>query len=140
MFYKENENEFSATGPIQITYTLSSTVSIVTSVYGDARNDATVSIMNGSSLAWAGSVTQASPNVTIPYPLYLGGVTITQGAFYMTIPTALQPGMMVFSAMLASPNTPAFQFTASVAQWSLTSMASLPENADNSQDYAQTDQ
>jgi hypothetical protein len=126
MYYSENA-VFTASGPLQITFPISSYLTVVTSVFGDARQFATVSIQNGSVTMWSAQLSQALPNQATPYPISVGGLTIEKGAgFYLTIPTTMQQGSVVLSAMISSGSTPPTQFTAQVAQWSLTSAASAP--------------
>lgn len=117
-----NEAFLAGAGPLSFTFWISSTVSIVTNVFGDARNNATVTIYNGSLPIWSGTMTQASPTITIPFDLYLGAVIINKGmTFNLTIPTQMQPGSVVMSGMVTTPPNPPQPFSAQIASWPLTS-------------------
>jgi hypothetical protein len=102
--------EFSAEtvgkGPMKITYYLSAQVTIVTSVIGDARNIASVTIMDGTATAWSGTMVQATPDIDIPYALQLSSVKIETGAsFHLTIPTGLQNGNVMMHATIDQQGT-----------------------------------
>jgi hypothetical protein len=110
-------------GPLQFTYPLTPTVSIVTTVTGDARNNASVQIMNGSLPLWAGTMMQTFPQIKTPFDLILGTITIAAGCtFNLTIPTLSQNGSVTMQATITSGGvtTP---FGAIIANWPLTSGA-----------------
>jgi hypothetical protein len=112
-----------ATGALAFTYVLSGPVSITTTVTGDARQYATVGIVNGSLTLWSTTLTQLSPTAEVPYDVVAGQLTIKQGGtFTLTIPTTIQQGQVAASLMIATPTTPKGQpFAAAVANWSLSS-------------------
>ncbi|OIN45261.1 hypothetical protein BLL37_31165 [Pseudomonas azotoformans] len=112
-----------AAANLKITYVLTSTISIVTEVSGDARQNATVTIMNGSQQVWNATMTQAEPTATIGSNLIIGSVTIKAGGtFTLQIPTVTQPGSMTAALTLITPNNPGgIPFNAQVAQWPLSS-------------------
>lgn len=115
-------NEFMAAGPLQITYWLTPSVTVVTSVFGDARNATTVGIYNGSMLVWTGSMNQVSPKAIVETDLNLGSFYMKAGTtFTMTIPTQQQPGSMFMQATVQTPPNPPTPFNAVVATWPLTS-------------------
>lgn len=121
----KNVLETLASGPLQFTYVLSPSVSIVTNVFGDGRNMATVSIVNGTVTVWSASMTQAVPVAETTFDLDLGSLSIKAGAkFTLTIPTQQQLGSVLMQAELQSPPNPWFKFTAVVAQWPLSSATS----------------
>ena len=112
-----------AAAPLVISYVLSSTVSIVTTVSGDARQYATVAIWNGSWMVWSATRTHAEPTATLPSDIILGSLTIKKGGtFNLQIPTTIQPGGITASLTLVTPNNPAgIPFNATVASWPLSS-------------------
>lgn len=112
-----------ASAPVVITYVLSSTVSIVTTVTGDARQYASVGILNGSLMLWSATMTQLEPTATIPYDIIAGTLIIKKGGtFTLQIPTTLQPGSMTANLTVATLNNPqGTPFTGVVAMWALTS-------------------
>lgn len=120
-------DEFSAAAfaaaNLKITYVLTSTVNIVTEVTGDARQNATVTIMNGSQPVWNATLTQGEPTATIGSNLILGSLTINGGGtFTLQIPTTTQPGSNAAALTLLTPNNPkGTPFNAQVASWPLSS-------------------
>lgn len=94
---------------------------INTTVMGDARNIAAVSIMFGSMAMYSVTLTQAFPTATIPYDMMIGNMTIQKGAtFTLTVPLANQLGMVFFQATIVTPLSTQ-PFASPVASWSLTS-------------------
>jgi hypothetical protein len=115
--------EAALAGPLQFTFVLTPTVNIVTTVTGDARNNASVQIMNGTLPVWSGAMTQSFPQTATTYDLILGTITIKSGCtFNLTIPTTSQNGFVVMQAMITSGGSTA-PFGAIVASWPLTSAA-----------------
>jgi hypothetical protein len=114
--------EAAAAAPLTFTYPISALVSITTTVSGDARQYASVSIMNGSAMLWTTTLTQFAPTAQIPYDIIAGQLTIkANGTFTLTIPTNLAPGNVVANLVIASPTNPTGQpFQATVAMWNLT--------------------
>lgn len=112
-----------AGAPLVINYILSSQVSITTTVTGDARQYATVAILNGSLTAWSTSLTQLSPTAELPYDIAAGQMTIKAGAtFTLTIPTTLLPGSVFGQMTIVTPTNPKGQPVGiTVASWPLTS-------------------
>ena len=83
--------EAAAAAPMVISYILTSEVTIQTTVIGDARNIASVAILDGSVTVWTTTLTQAAPDSETPYALVLCRFKIDAGAgFHLTIPTSLQ--------------------------------------------------
>lgn len=115
--------ELAATGPLVITFLLSSTVSITTTVTGDARQHATVGIVNGSVTLWSATMTQFEPTATVPFDLIAGTLTIKKGGtFALQIPTTAQNGSVIANLTIATLNNPqGTPFTATVASWPLVS-------------------
>lgn len=110
------------TAPLQFTSWLTSTVSVVTCVFGEARNEATAAIMYGSYMLWSGTMIQASPTIVINTELIYGSLRISRGAtFTLTIPTQIQPGNVFLQIEVLSPPNPAQPFSAQVAWWPLSS-------------------
>jgi hypothetical protein len=112
-----------AAAPLVITYVLSSQVSIVTTVTGDARQYANVAIQNGSLVAWSASLTQLNNAQQLPYDITAGQMTIKQGAtFTMTVPTAQQAGFVFDQMTIVTPLNPSGQqYGIQVASWPLAS-------------------
>lgn len=115
--------ERAVSGPLVFTFVLSSTVSITTAVTGDARQNATVAILNGSVTLWSATLTQFEPTATIPFDLIAGTLTIKKGGtFVLQIPTTLQNGTVIANLTIATLNNPqGTPFTATVASWPLVS-------------------
>ena len=109
------------TGPLIVTYPITASVSIVTTVTGDARQYANVAIVYGSLTTWSGTMTQLAPTITIPYDIVAGEITIKkEGSFTLTVPTSIQNGSVVASLTIES-GTQTVPFTATVAIWPLSS-------------------
>ncbi len=110
-------------GPLVFNFPISAQLSIQVSVSGDARQNATVSILNGSVVSWSTTLTQFSPTAELPYDIVAGDYTLKAGAgFVLTIPTTLQMGSVVARGTLVSPTQPDGQkFAVTVASWPLTS-------------------
>ncbi len=111
-----------AAGPLQFTFPLSPSVSVVTNVFGDARNNASVTIMSGSMPVWVGSMNQVSPIATVPTELKLGSLNIKAGTtFTLTIPTTMQNGNVLMQGEIQSPPNTWQPIIAIIAMWPLTS-------------------
>lgn len=112
-----------ASAPLVINYILSSQVSIVTTVTGDARQYATVAIVNGSLTAWSASLTQLNNSQQLPYDIVAGQMTIKKGAtFTLTIPTTSQAGSVFGQLTIVTPQNPdGQQYGIQVASWPLSS-------------------
>lgn len=115
------------TSPLVFDYILTPQVTIRTSVTGDARNIATVTIISGTVTVWAASMTQASPRAVTP-KLVMGDTTIEEGSsFTLTVPSTIQSGNVFFSGTIASGPNPPVPFQAIVAQWPLSSSLAAAE-------------
>jgi hypothetical protein len=112
-----------AGAPLVINYILSSQVSIVTTVTGDARQYATVAIVNGSLTAWSASLTQLNNSQQLPYDIVAGQMTIKKGATVtLTIPTTSQAGSVFATLTIVTPQNPKGQdYSIQVATWPLSS-------------------
>ncbi|HEX8127534.1 MAG TPA: hypothetical protein VF527_00305 [Pyrinomonadaceae bacterium] len=110
------------TAPLQFTSWLTSTVSVVTYVFGEARNEAFAAIKYGSVMIWSGTMIQAAPTIVINTELIYGSLRISRGAtFTLTIPTPIQLGNVFLQIEFLSPPNPAQQFSAQVSSWPLSS-------------------
>ncbi|PCF95377.1 hypothetical protein [Vreelandella nigrificans] len=113
--------ELMASAPLKFSYPITPEVSIDTTVTGDSRQYATVSIVYGSMQIWSGTMTQTAPKLTIPFNIVAGSITIEEGGtFMLTIPTPLQNGSVVASLTIKS-STSTVPFNAFVATWPLSS-------------------
>lgn len=122
--------------PLVFDYILTPQVTIRTSVTGDARNIATVTIINGTVAVWAASMTQASPKAVTP-KLVMGDFTIEEGAtFTLTVPSTIQNGNMFFDGVTASGSNPPTPFQAIVAQWPLSSTTAAAQFLEAQDDSA----
>jgi hypothetical protein len=112
-----------AAAPLVLTFVLSSQVSIVTTVTGDARQYANVAIMNGSLTAWSASLTQLNNSQQLSYDINAGLMTIKKGAtFTLTVPTAQQQGFVFAQMTIVTPENPNGQpYGIQVATWPLSS-------------------
>jgi hypothetical protein len=109
-------------GPLEFTFPLSPSATVVTSVFGDARNSASVTIMSGSMPVWNGSMNQVSPNAVVPYELKLGSLNIKAGMrFTLTIPSTQQMGNVLMMGEVQTPPNDWQPISAFVAMWPLTS-------------------
>lgn len=115
--------QFAVTGPLVFTFVLSATVSITVTVTGDARQYATVAIVNGSVTLWSVTLTQFETTATLPFDVIAGPLTIKKGSgFVLQIPTTLQNGSVVATLTVATPNNPnGTTFSATIASWPLVS-------------------
>lgn len=115
--------EGAAAAPLVITFPISGAVSIVTTVTGDARQNASVQIVNGAFSLWSTQLTQFTPTATLPYDVIAGEMTFKQGgSFTLTIPTVNQNGNVVTQCIIVTPTNPKGQpFAAMVASWTLSS-------------------
>jgi hypothetical protein len=110
--------------PLQFTCWLTPSVSVVTNVFGDARNQVLVSIIYGTITIWNGTMMQTAPTLVINTELIYGSLRISRGAtFTLTIPTQIQPGDVFLQIEVLSPPNPAQPFAALVATWPLSSLA-----------------
>lgn len=109
--------------PLHFEFPLSGSVTVTTDVFGDQRNNAVVSIKNGSLTVWAATLTQVSPVGTIQSELILGSINIKAGTtFTLTIPTSMQNGNVMMNGSIQSPPSPDWvQINAQVASWPLNS-------------------
>lgn len=108
--------------PLQFTFPLSPSVTVVTTVFGAARNQASVAIMSGTMTVWVGSMIQASPVAEVKQELRLGTLNIKAGTtFTLTIPTTMQNGNVFMQGELQSPPNPWQPFSAIIAMWPLSS-------------------
>ncbi|MHA1597953.1 MAG: hypothetical protein ACTSV1_04455 [Alphaproteobacteria bacterium] len=116
------ESVQAGSGPLSIRYYLSSQVSIVTDVTGDARNVATVTIYNSTVAVYSGTMMQASPTLETPNDLILGTISIKAGAkFSMIVPSTQANGSVTLSCDLKSGDNPFTPFTAQIATWPMSS-------------------
>ncbi|MBB4003111.1 hypothetical protein [Aurantimonas endophytica] len=115
--------ELAAASPLVINFVLSPQLTISTTVTGDARQNATVSLVNGSVALWSTTLTQFTPTAEIPYDIVGGQLTIKKGgSFTLTIPTSGQAGSVVASLTVVTPTAPqGIPFNATVASWTLSS-------------------
>lgn len=113
--------EVLASAPLKFSYPITPEVSIDTTVTGDSRQYATVSIVYGSLSLWSGTMTQLAPKIEIPYDIVAGSITIDQGGtFTLTVPTTLQNGSVAASLVITTA-TSKVPFNAIVASWPLSS-------------------
>jgi hypothetical protein len=110
------------TGPLNFSYPITALVSINTSVTGDSRQYASVSIVYGSLTLWSQTLTQLGHTATIPFEILAGDITIEKGGtFVLAIPTSLQNGSVTANLMIKSGPQPAVPFKGPVASWPLSS-------------------
>ncbi len=112
-----------AAAPLTFSFPITPTCSFNTTVTGDARATALVTIMNGSIAVWGATLMQLSPTATLTYDLKVGVDTVKAGTtFTLTIPTTSQMGSLVATTTIASPTNPqGIQFQAAIANWPLVS-------------------
>jgi hypothetical protein len=108
--------------PLQFTCWLTPSVSVVTNVYGDARDEVLVSLIYGTVMIWNGTMMQSAPTVVIKTELIDGSLRISSGAtFTLTIPSQIQPGNVFLQIEVLSPPNPLQPFSALIASWPLSS-------------------
>lgn len=112
-----------AAAPLTITQVLSGQVAVSTTVSGEARQYATVSILNGSASLWSTTLTQFNSTAVTPYDIVAGQITISEGCgFTLTIPTSIMQGAVVANLTITTPTTPkGNRYTITVASWGLSS-------------------
>ena len=111
-----------AAGPLNFDFYLTADVDFKTSVTGDARNIAAVTIVYGSVVVWATTLTQGDPQHKTTADLWLGNLMISAGAtFTLTIPTNDQPGNVMASGTLTRSGQDPVHFGWQIAQWPLKS-------------------
>ena len=104
----------------QRSFDLAADLSIQVTVRGAAGNTAEVAFYSGSLRLGALTAMQLSPRQIFVGPLQAGSVRVEPGAtITLTIPTALQKGMLFLQATFSTATTPATTISASVAQWPL---------------------
>ena len=113
--------ELMASAPLKFSYPITPEVSIDTTVSGDSRQNATVSIIYGSMTLWSGTMTQFAPEITTPFEIKAGSITIEEGGtFTLTIPTSMQNGAVAANLKIKTA-TSTVPFNALVASWPLSS-------------------
>jgi hypothetical protein len=118
------------TGPLQFTIWLTPSVSVVTNVFGQARNEVLVSIVYGTVTIWNGTMTQAVPKLVIDHELIYGSLQISSGTtFTLTIPTQMQMGGVFLQIEILSPPNPWQKFSALIATWPLSSTSTAAVRA-----------
>jgi hypothetical protein len=107
-----------AAAPLVFDYWLTSDVDFKTSVTGDQRQIASVTIIYGSVVVWATTLTQGDPTHTTTADIYLGTLKIDKGAtFTLTIPTQQQQGSVTAQGTLTRPGQQPVPFGFPIAQW-----------------------
>lgn len=113
--------ELMTSAPLKFSYSITPEVSIDTTVTGESRQNASVSIVYGSMTLWSGTMTQFAPEITTPFEIKAGSITIEEGGtFTLTIPTSMQNGSVAASLMIKTA-TSTVPFNAFVASWPLSS-------------------
>lgn len=93
-----------------------------TVVRGTAGNIVQFQLFSGSLMVAGMTATQLSPQQVFPSEIVAGDLKIEAGAkISMTIPTAVQSGMVFLQAVASTSSTPPTQISAAVAQWALPS-------------------
>jgi hypothetical protein len=113
--------EAAASAPLHFIYQMTPLVAIATTVTGDARQYASVSIMSGSLNLWTSMLTQVAPVSKLPYDIVLGPLTIKAGGtFTLSVPTPAASGKVQAVLTIVSPTYPnGATFNATVAIWNL---------------------
>lgn len=113
--------EAAAAAPLHFIYQMTPLVAIATTVTGDARQYAAVSIMSGSLNLWTSMLTQVAPVSKLPYDIVLGPLTIKAGGtFTLSVPTPAASGKVQAVLTIVSPTYPnGATFNATVAIWNL---------------------
>jgi hypothetical protein len=113
--------EAAAAAPLHFIYQMTPLVAIATTVSGDARQYAAVSIMCGSLNLWTCMLTQVAPVSKLPYDIVWGPLTIKAGGtFTLSIPTPVVSGTVLANLTIVSPTYPnGATFNATVAIWNL---------------------
>lgn len=107
---------------LEFYYPLTPEVTVKTTVTGEARNIATVTILNITIEAWSGTMMQTSPEVQLQGDVIIGEFTCKKGSkFKLTSPSLIQQGNVMMDAKTKSGNNPEVTFAAPIASWPLTS-------------------
>lgn len=121
MMFADLTAEAFAAGPLTFDYPLDAATSIRTTVHGDARQYATVSIIYGALNLWSQTLTQLAHIATIPDDIVAGEITVEAGGkFTLTVPTSLRNGSVAADLKIKTA-TQEFPFKATVASWPLNS-------------------
>ena len=104
----------------EFTQVINGELSAHTIVRGAAGNIVQFQFVSGSAPIATLTATQFSPEQAFPSKIQAGDVSIDAGAkITLTIPTALQPGMLFLQATITTATTPSTPIAASMAEWSL---------------------
>ena len=104
----------------EFTQVINGELSAHTIVRGAAANIVQFQFVSGSTPIATLTATQFSPEQAFASKIQAGDVSIDAGAkITLTIPTALQPGMLFLQATITTATTPATPIAASMAEWSL---------------------
>lgn len=104
----------------EFTQVLNGELSAHTIVRGAAANIVQFQFVSGRAVIATLTATQFSPEQAFASTIQAGDVSINAGAtIRLTIPTALQPGMLFLQATITTATTPATLIAASMAEWSL---------------------
>ncbi|MFT6502967.1 MAG: hypothetical protein ACJASQ_003099 [Crocinitomicaceae bacterium] len=117
--FRQNESHSVAIDDT-IVYQLSATLSVVTIPIGDAKNNASVFIYDGSMLLYTTTLTQAAPFLKYDSEIILGSSKIEKGMeLTLQIPSSLQYGTLTMNAIFSTLNVPATAINSLVASWKL---------------------
>ena len=114
--------EAAAAAPLHFIYQMTPLVAIATTVSGETRQYAAVSIMCGSLNLWTCMLVQVAPISELTYDIVLGPLTIKAGGtFTLSVPTPVVPGTVLADLTIVSPTYPnGATFKVMVAIWNLT--------------------
>jgi len=116
------ESVISGTGPLKIQQFLSPVISMITNVFGEARDAVRVDIYFGSIMIYSLPLLQSSPNATLGNDLIGGNNKIDKGgSFTLTIPTEMEFGSVFCSVTYSSPTISSQKFSGFISHWTLTS-------------------
>lgn len=102
---------------LNFSYPLSAGIFVNTYVFGDSRDEATVTIVYNESTVWTVTLTQKNVVAMTP-ELVLGSMTIKQGmSFEFNIPLPESYGNVLMAGGIVSPPNPVQVIEALVASW-----------------------
>jgi hypothetical protein len=107
---------FRSAGPLSFTFPLTPDLSLVTTVYGNALSDATVTVVTGSVPLDVVTLDPESPVGSFLFPIEVDGVTIDQGQLVLTAPSGPSPGSVLIQATVTA-NGQEIPLSAQIASW-----------------------
>lgn len=111
-----------AAAPLVFNYYLAPGIDFQTTVTGDNRDTATVTIYYINTPMWSGTLTQGLPSLKFPN-LALGAIKLTRGSVTLTPPTDSTNGNVMVDCTVERSGQEPVDLSAIIASWPLSSKA-----------------